>query len=331
MRRLAFALLAAAPALLGQGSSGPLLGFVPGATAAELQPIWGIPGAARLGDALPVPNTVTQLYLAPGHTYALGAQGTANPVALLLLRLAPGKEVSPTLNMLPGAITDPDLVAFSPTGCSAVLYSEGASRLQVFTGLPNSPQIVLNIQNMPVVGHLKKLALSDDARVLLLANDDGTAYAVSQNSAPVAVFHTSQVAALAFVSRSHDAVVVDPVQGSVTILKAFTATAEVRMLLPSSILNGCQPQAAASSADGSTILIGCPAQHVVLSIDHLSGAVNGYKTTNSTFAFDPLAARDTFLMSPPDGGTYWLFRWQPSGPVIYFVGAARHPGQGSSN
>jgi hypothetical protein len=68
-----------------------------------------------------------------------------------------------------------------------------------------------------------------------------------------------------------------------------------------------------------------------LSIDRLSGAVNSYKTTNSPSAFDPLAVRDTFLMSPPDGGTYWLIRWQPSGPDIYFVGAVRRPGQGSSN
>ncbi len=108
MRRLAIAFITAAPLLLAQlpgsdaanpanGFAGPLLGFVLGSTPAELQPILGIPGAARLGNAVPLPSAVTQLYLAPGHCYALAAQGPANPVALLILRLAGGREASPTL------------------------------------------------------------------------------------------------------------------------------------------------------------------------------------------------------------------------------------------
>lgn len=331
MRRLTFAVLAAVSPLFAQGSLGPSLGFVSSGTPAELQPIMGVNGSARLGDPLTLPDGLTQVYLAPGHSFALAAQGANSPVCLLMLRVAAAVQARPALTILPGSLAQPDLVAFSPTGSSAVLYSQTSSHLQVFTGLPNSPQISLNIEKVPLASNLSKLAISDDAQILLAADASGLVYAISASNAPVPVFHSSEISALAFVSQSHDAVVADPVQGTITILQTSTAAAQVKLTLAPSVLDDCQPEAATSTADGTTILIGCPGQHAVLSIDHASGAVNGYKVSNTPSAFDSLAARDTFLMSPPENGTYWLLKWQPSGPVISFVGAFRHLDEGPSN
>jgi len=322
MRRLAIALITAAPLLLAQGTginlaNGPVLGFVSGSTPVQLQPILGIPGASRLGDALPLPNTVTQLYLAPGHSYALAAQGPVNPIALLILRVPSGSQTNPTIVALPGVLAQPDLVAFSPTGRSAALYSQQENRLQVLTGLPNSPQVARDMPDVHLANNPTKLAISDDAQALLIADGSGAVYALSGNTAPVPVYRTSNVSALAFVSQSHDAVVGDPLLGTVAIVQA----SGVKVLVPA---EGCQPQAAVSTADGKTILIACPAQRLISSIDLASGVANAYKIGNSPSALEAVGARDTFLMSPPDGGTYWLFTWQPEGPVVSFIGALRH-------
>jgi hypothetical protein len=331
MKRVAILFAATAMLVFGQVSganfSGPVLGFVPGPTARELLPIRGIPGAARLGDPVSLPNTVTQTYLAPGHAYALAAQGEADPIALIVLRGAGALEATPTLTPISGAMAHPDLVAFCPNGGAAALYSEQRNSIQVFTGLPNAPQLLKQFSNV-LLGAASALAVSDDARELLIADATGTVYAVASNGAPVAVYHASQVSALAFVSQSHDAIVCDPVLGSAAILQA---TSTVRMLQPPSN-NGCQPRAAASSADGKTILIPCPAQHFIWSVDRASGETNTYGVKTNATALDRLGATDSFLLSPQDGnGTYWLLTWHADGPVLSFIGAAHAGAQGSGN
>lgn len=322
MKSLAIVFAASAGLVLGQmpgtNFSGPVLGFVPGPTASELLPIRGIPGAARLGDPVLLPKTVTQTYLASGHAYALAAQGDADPIAVVVLRGAGGLAANPVATAISGAMAHPDLVAFSPNGGAAALYSEQANRVQVFAGLPNSPRLAEQISNLSMAGDAHALAVSDDAQALLIADETGTVYAVPSNGTPVAVYHASQVSALAFVSQSHDAIVCDPVLGSAAILQAAST---VRTLQPPTN-NGCQPRVAASTADGRTILIACPAQHLIWSVDRASGETSTYSVSTGATALERLGATDSFLLSPQDGnGAYWLFTWHADGPAISFVGA----------
>lgn len=332
MKRFAMVFAATAALLPASGSgpgngpnrfSGPALGFVPAATATALQPILGIPGAARLGDPISLPNTVTQTYIAPGHSYALAAQGPAGPMALILLRSAAGIQTNPVLAPMPGVMAYADLVAFNPSGGAAALYSKQANRIQVFTGLPASPHLSEDTSNLQIGGDAGLLALSDDAQCLLIADATGTVYALSPNTAPVPVFHSSQISALVFVSHSHDAIVCDPVLGSAAVLQVSTASAGVQTLQPPSN-SSCQPRAAASTADGGTLLIACPAQHLIWSVDRASGSTNAYSVSNGPTALDSVGARDVFLMSPPDNGIYWILTWRAGGPVASFIGAA-HP------
>jgi hypothetical protein len=337
MKLLAIALLATPALLLAQTSgaagrfSGPVLGFVPGWNPTELQPILGVPGAARLGNPISLPNSVTQTFLAPGHWYALAAQGTSAPIAIVRLRGTAGIEQHPALTPLASAMAHPDLVAFSPGGAVAALYSQQSGRLQVFAGLPDSPRLASDISNIEVAGIARALAISDDAQALLIADASGEVYTLSPNQALVSIYHSTQVSALAFASQSHDAIVCDPVLGSAAALHLLAANAGVQTLQPPST-DGCQPQAAASTADGSTILIACPAQHLIWSVDRASGATNSYKVSGSPSALDNVGARDAFLMSPADeGGTRWLITWRPEGPVMSFIGAAHPAAEATGN
>jgi hypothetical protein len=333
MKIAAIVFAATAPLLLGQVSgsanrfSGPTLGFVPGSTANQLLLIRGIPGAARLSDSVSLENTITRTYLAPGHSYALAAQGAADPVAVIVLRGAEGIEANPVLAPMAGAMPRPDLVAFSPTGLSAALYSEERNSIQVFTGLPTSPHVAGQFSTLPFAA--RALAVSDDAQILLSADAAGTVYGLSSNSAAVPVYHASQVSALAFVWQSHDAVVCDPVLGSAVILQSGRLPVAT-FQAPSN--DGCQPRATASTMDGKIILMACPAQRLIWSVDRALGSTNVYKINSSPIALDRLGRGDTFLTSPADdGGTYWLLTWHSGGPVMSFIGAAQSSAQGSHN
>jgi hypothetical protein len=324
MKRFAIALSIAASLAWAQAptNSGPVLGFVPGSMPWQLQPILGIPGAARLGDPLSLPNTVTHIYLAPGQAYAVAAQGSSLPAALVILRIAGVMQTNPALAPLPGALANPDVIAFSPTGQSLALFSQAASRIQVFTGLPNSPRISEQISN---VGNALKLAVSDDAQAVLISDGAGDAYALAQNSAPVAVYHTTEIAAIAFLPQSHDAILCDPVAATAAVARPIDG---ITIIPPPA--SACQPEAAAASGDGKTILLACPAQRLIWSIDRASGSIDTHRVNNSPAAFESLGLQDTFLISPADAnGTYWLVTWQSEGPVISFVGAARNAGAGN--
>ncbi|MGI8959521.1 MAG: hypothetical protein ACR2IV_07150 [Bryobacteraceae bacterium] len=338
MKFLAFVFLGTAVTLLAQapnansgsasGLSVPTLGFVAGQAPARLQPILGIPGSARFGSPLLLPSTVTQIHIAPGHAYALAEQGPGNPLGLILLQGITTQTRSLALTPIIDAIGQVDLLAFSPMGNSAVIYSRQTNQLQVLTGLPNSPQLYLNGLNLATPDAPQKMAVSDDAQAVLVSDAAGSVYSVSRNAAPVAVHHSPDISALAFVPRSHDSVICDRSLNTMSSLRNSNVTP---VILGPATNDRCQPEAAASTADGKTILLACPAQRAVLSIDLASGATRVHNMANSPGALEPLGVRDVFLMSPPESGTYWLFAWQPDGPVTSFVAAPRNASQGSGN
>jgi hypothetical protein len=322
-------LLAQAPGTHGGTSTGafsiPTLGFVVRQTPVQLQPILGIPGSARLGSPLPLPNTVTQIHLAPGHAYALVEQGRSNPLSLVLLQGVAAQAAALTLTPVNGATNEIDLLAFSPIGRSAVIYSRQTNQLQILTGLPKSPRLFLSVPNVATPEAPQKLAVSDDAQTVLIADGGGSVYSLSQNATPVLVYRSPDISAIDFVAQTGDAMICDRSVNRPLVLQ-HSSTAPVALMATSN--DDCQPEAAASTTDGKTILLACPAQHAVLSVDRVSGSTRVHNVSSGPGVLARLSVRDTFLMSPPDGGTYWMFTWQPNGPVMSFVAAAPNVTQG---
>lgn len=338
MKFLVFAFLGAAITLSAQapnansgsvtGVSVPTLGFIAGQGPARLQPILGIPGSARLGSPVLLPGTVTRIHIAPGHAYALVEQAPGNPLALVLLQGITTQTRNLPLRAINGVIAQADLVTFSPTGASAALYSRQANQLQVLTGLPRSPQLHLSVPNLAMPYGLQKIAVSDDAQAVLISDASGSVYSVSQNAAPLPVHQSPEISALAFVAQSRESIICDRTLNTMSFLRDASATP---VALGPATNDACQPEAAASTADGKTILVACPAQRAVLSMDRASGLTRVHKMKNSPRALEALGTRDVFLISPPEGGTYWLLVWGPDGPVASFVAAAPTMSQGSGN
>ncbi len=318
-------LLAQAPNASSGGVSVPSLGFVASQTPPQLRPILGIPGAARLGNPLLLPNTVTQIYMAPGQAFALAAGAPGASLGMILLEGVAGAAQSLPVRPIPGAMNQADLLAFGPLGRSAVVYARQTNHIQVLTGLPRSPQVSLDIPNVSVASTPQKLAVSDDAQVVLIVDAAGTVYSLSQGAVPTVVHHSPDVSAVAFLAGSHDAVICDRSLNSAAFLHNSSVTAVAAV---AGFSDGCQPEDAASTADGKTILVACPSQQALLSVDRASGLTRTYSVPLAPGAFDRLSARDTFLISPPQGSTYWLVVWGPGGPVTSFIAAAGGVGQG---
>lgn len=338
MKFFAFTFVGVATALCAQapnatngtttGLSVPALGFVSRQTPAQLQPILGIPGSARLGGPLSLPSAVTQIHIAPGQAYALVQQAPGNPLGMVSLQGIAAQTRNLPVTPISGAMGQVDLLAFSPMGSSAVSYSRQTNQLQVLTGLPRAARVYLNASNLAIPTPPQKLAVSDDARAVLISDAAGSVYSISQGGAPVPVHHSPNVSALAFVTQSHDSIICDRSLNTISFLRDSTVTPVV---LGPATNNTCQPEGAASTLDGKTILLACPAQHAVLSIDRASSVTRVYNVAGNPGALNRSSLGDVFLLSPAQDGIYWLLLWQPDGPTAFFVGAARNVTQGSGN
>jgi DNA-binding beta-propeller fold protein YncE len=317
MKLIALALAASGCLLMAQvtgvSHARPTLGFVPGSTTGALQPVLGVPGASRLGDQVSLPGA-TRLYLAPKHRYVL-AQRADGGLALVILRGA--STTAPIPRPLTDALQSPELVAFSPIGHAAVLYSQASNRLQVWTGLPDAPRVAQSISTLSIAGDVHRAAISDDSQIVLTADESGTVYRMSQ-AGNVPLYHATQVAALAFLPGTHEAIVSDSASNSVVVLDSASGRTE-SLTGPS---NRCEPDEVAATEDGRTVLVACPAQRLLWSVNRESGTTSVSRIPVSPLEMDRVAARDTFLFSPPDEhGSYWMVRVEGDGLNVSFVGA----------
>jgi hypothetical protein len=284
----------------------PVVGFVAAGNGASLSPILGIPGASRLGPALPAGGS-SALYVAPKGTYAL-ASGPGAGTSIASLR--PGA-LQFGLQQVPisAALFAPDLVVFSPSGSTAALYSRSAGTVQVLLGLPNSPHVG---QSFPVAAILSQIAVSDDGEAVFAQDESGGVFALHGN---VLLYKAQSAAAISFLPGARTAVLTDTAANRVVELNASGETTVIGGGLTA-------PGALAITADGNTILVASTSRKSVWALNHSSGKSQEYAVAANVKSFQPVAASDTFLITYQDG-SYGLFSWRNNRLSTYFVGVFR--------
>ena len=218
-----------------QSVQSPVLGFVSSAplpplrgrsrSTSRVRAILGVPGAATLSIPLVFPEGVRALRFAPGQNYAL-AEMPGGVLAVLPFR---GEQVGSPVP-LPGAISSPDIVAFSPGASAAAFFSAGQSRLVIITGLPGSPQLSRDLTGADLPENVQKLALANDGSTVLASTGDGAVFVLRPGGAPELVYMAGSSSAVAFAPGSMDAVVFDG-SGSKAVLIQNAASAPAPRLL----------------------------------------------------------------------------------------------------
>ena len=168
----------------------PALGYVYDAGSHAIRPVRGIPGAAILGKGIRIGFVPTTAAIAPLQNYAIAVSDRG----LRLIRWDAG---SPAATAIDGAIASPDQVVFSPSGSAAILYDGASSRMQVVSGLPDSPAI----RELQSAGPAIALAIADDTTVVRVTADGAQAITADRNTLPLPL--PGDVALLSF-NRSND-------------------------------------------------------------------------------------------------------------------------------
>jgi hypothetical protein len=292
--------------------SGPVAGYVTDSSRAQLRTIFGVPGAFTFGEPLSLPDGVAQVRLAPGQDFALVERANSSP-GVLFLRAGAVDRLAP----IDGAMPSADWIAFSPGAGSALLFSAGTHHLQVLSGLPDAPQVVLDwdaatLAEPPALG-----AVSDDGSLVLVAAGTSV-YRVSRDGAAQVVLSAGGIQSLTVLRNGVDAAVSDPSTGSVHLVRNAASTPEARVL--ASGLDGIGTIFPAW--DGLSLFVARPGAETVSSIDLASGAVRSFPASVAPVGLIPLRNRDTFLISAKAHQPGWVFYRDGTDARVVFIPAA---------
>jgi hypothetical protein len=300
--------------LFGQQSTSSInpaaLGFV--FDSGYIRPILGVPGASLLGTR---PNTGldwAHAIVSPDQSYALGLAGEPHGLKLIPLSTA-GASAFP----INGALAVPDMIALSPTGASAALYAAGDRRLQVLTGLPDSPRVLRELPAAIPDGELVSLAVADDGQAVLAAVADQMLL-ISSDGIPRRLPFDGPISAIAFRPRTHDAIASG--RNHVALILRTTQDSVIQaMAVPEN--SSLDPLAVSFSLDGSRAFV-ADSNGTVIEFDLSAASAQSFSCECKITGLHRLAGNAVFRLTDSLDKPLLLFDGDALQPRIVFVPTA---------
>jgi hypothetical protein len=294
----------------------PILGYITGSGPGDIRPVLGTATAAHVGDLLPVPDGTARLYLPPKQLYALVERNSDESIAVWTLGSgAADRDGRQVVRLIPGALQRPTLVAFSPTGESAVLYSRDSHRLQVVGGLPFNASITRQLSTADL-GGLSNITVTDDAALVFAGRGDGSLI-FSFEGGPWQSWVAGFVPqAWTFVPNTHALVLSDVTQDLVLLLPNLCYTPDA----PRILAQGIRADFLSVTGDGELLLAGSTTGKL-WTIERKTGAVTSVASGTTVNSLFSLRAPGTFLLSSCPVSLLKLANSE-EGPVVTIHSAA---------
>jgi DNA-binding beta-propeller fold protein YncE len=297
-----------------QPMQAPILGFAYAAGSGELQPINGVTGAAVLSSPLALPEGVTRIDFAPGQGWAVASRpsgGTPAVISFLAANLGP-------LVPIPGAISEPDIIAFSPSGGAVALYSIAQERLQVVGGLPANPQLTRDLGSGDLPAAAQFLAIADDGVTLLEGAATNAVYLLAGNG-PQLLASVSSLGGMAFNPQSNDALVFDRDGGTLALWQSVSTMFSSRVLANG--LTGL-PGTIDLATDGRRAVVTGPGANRLWAVDLGNLQVQDLPLPTPPAMLSPLRVAGDYLLSWQAGGPAWIMDTNRQKAAVYLVPAA---------
>ncbi len=269
-----------------------VVGYVMGSGPAEVHPIFGTAKRPLLGGPAVVPAGAQRLYLPPRQQYVLVEESADEPVGVWTLHRAIALNETPETIAVKGAMAHPDLVAFSPRGDAALLYSQATASVQVLTHMPGEPSLTREI-SMAGQGTAWQFAITDDG-ALVVAGVADHSLAFSQDGKswqPLTTGLTPQ--AWTFISNTHDFAISDTVQKTIMLVSNLGDAARVFRVLS----QGVAADGLAVTKNGDRLIAGNVKAGQVWTIDLKTGTLTPQEGIAKLDSLSSLRDGFTFLLS----------------------------------
>jgi len=219
---------------------GPLIGYV--AEGAHIRPMYGLPAAGAIGAPLASGRDFALSVIAPSQNFVLVT--TADTGEVMVYKPGSG------LSTVSGAAAGPGALAISPSGTSAALWFPLTGKLQIVSGLPDSPA-VRTIDASFLNASPLSMTVSDDGQWVAGLWAAGV-YAFGPSSVVIPLQTDPGVVALSFFHNNHDLALATGSRAT-TIADVGGAT-QMSVLYDYSALN-LSPRAIAVSFDNRTAVV----------------------------------------------------------------------------
>ena len=269
----------------------PILGYLIGPGPLDLRAITGSGKSAHLGGPILPPNAAKHLFVPPRQHYLLVESNAAEPLAVWLPTGSDAESVR-----MPAAMPHPDFVTFSARGEAAVVYSRAVDRVQVISGLPGEPAVA-SMSGIAKFGDVTGFAVSDDGVAIVAAFADGTAIASLQGDDWQRVPAAFGASALLFVSNTHNLLLSDASQQTLTLLSNLSQKEQSARVLA----QGVSADRLALTKEGGVLLAASSSQGKLWTVDLKTMTPEPVATALPAVIDTLLPLRDghTFLLSSP--------------------------------
>ena len=200
----------------------PALGYLTGPGPLDLRMLIGTAQSARLGGTVALPKGVKRFFLPPREHYLLLESAANDAVAVWSLTKGASNGTP-----IPGALPHPDVVTFSARGDAFVIYNIGSDLLQVISGLPAEPSVA-TLPALERSVEAASFALTDDGTLVAAQLTDGTVLTSARGASWQRLPLAYGARALLFASRTHNLVVSDTSQHTVSLITNVDDDAPVR-------------------------------------------------------------------------------------------------------
>ena len=331
--------LAVDPGLAQSTLSGPALGLFYDPQAQAIRPIWGIPGSATAGQPMNLGFPVAAGVVSPSQDYAIVISGEGVPAS------APTDEgrhplphyraswtnvvtfalSSSSVQTIRGLIGTPDRAITSPAGKSAALYYRNLAAAEIFTNLPDSPQLSRRVDLSALPNPPDVIAVSEDGALLLAGVSENAKGSSAQGevfvftpdtTAPRSIAVVQHASAIAFVNQSHNVLLADDVANSVSLLSDVANGARAQWTFSAQQFTA--PDSVQAAQDGQRFLVASSTQGMLVILD-ASGSNPAIVMCGCAPAeLRPLNA-SMYQITEPIKGLLWGLDAQASDPKVFFV------------
>ncbi len=294
--------------------SGPVMGLVLDPES-RLRPVWGVPGAAFLGQPIPIDSSLQVLAISPHEDYVLATRTDTGDTVILtnLFDTIANK----TLAGASGIAS----VVLSPSGSSAVLQSSDAATWLVVTGLPDSPTIAWQTDISSFAQAPVAAALSDNGKAVLAAvpTDSGASvYLFTSGNGPADLMDLGQFGGVAFIAQKTDALIADAAANQVQLIQDVTGAASASVIADSNA-GVATPVDVTASEDGNRIFIANSQPNSVLLLDSQAAGPLSIACDCTPTRFSRLARNSVFSLTSPANGAFWVLDGGSANPRTVVV------------
>jgi hypothetical protein len=299
-----------------------VLGYVFDQAQGGLRPIRGIPGAARLGEVLPLGRKLSRAQVAAGQSHALAVTADTQEVVLLTFGAGRGGAL---LRPIAGAALGIGQLALSPTGTAAALLDSGRRSVQVITGLPQAPSVAAQVDVSAWPGPFTAMGISDDAGAVLLAasaGGSGALYALGRSGEVRSVSSLGQASAITFLGRSQDALVADRQADEVLLVRDVLGAA-ARQVLAGQREGVSGPLAVEASEDNQRVFIANSGSKSVTTLELATGLTAHLSSDREVAGLYRLRGDSVFRLTELTGEPLLLLEGGAGEARLLFVPAVR--------